>query len=95
MKAVKVQKFTGKECEWEKFVALARARRFAGILLGTEKALRANEEIDKMKADGSYELTEAESKEKKRLRQANGNEYINLHLSLTGIWPQHTPTRWV
>ena len=65
----------------EKFVALARARGFAGILLGTEKAPRADEEIDKKKADGSYELTEAERKEKERLRQANGNAYINLQLS--------------
>ena len=64
----------------EKFVALARARGFAGILLGTEKAPRADKEIDKKKAVGSYELTEAE-KEKKRLRQANGNAYINLQLS--------------
>ena len=61
-----------------KFVALARARCFAGILLGTEKAPRADEEIDKKKADGSYELTEAGRKE---LRQANGNAYINLQLS--------------
>ena len=60
---------------------MARARGFAGILLGTEKAPRAEEEIDKKKADGSYELTEAERKEKKRLRQANGNAYINLQLS--------------
>ena len=41
LKAIKVLKFTGKESEWdhwsEKFVALARARAFAGILLGTEK----------------------------------------------------------
>ena len=85
LKAIKVLKFTGKESEWdhwsEKFVALARARGFAGILLGTEKAPRADEEIDKKKADGSYELTEAERKEKKRLRQANGNAYINLQLS--------------
>ena len=85
MKAIKVMKFTGKESEWdhwsEKFVALARARGFAGILLGTEKAPRADEEIDKKKADGSYELTEAERKEKKRLRHANGNAYINLQLS--------------
>ena len=40
-----------------------------------------NKEIDQNKADGSYELTEAERKEKKRLRQANGNAYINLQLS--------------
>ena len=85
MKAIKVLKFAGKESEWdhwsEKFVALARARGFAGILLGTEKAPRADEEFDKMKADGSYELTEAERNEKKRLRLANGNAYINLQLS--------------
>ena len=60
---------------------MARARGFAGILLGTEKAPRADEVIDKKKADGTYELTEAERKEKKRLRQANGNAYINLQLS--------------
>ena len=40
LKAIKVLKFTGKESEWdhwsEKFIALARARGFAGILLGTE-----------------------------------------------------------
>ena len=46
LKAIKVLKFTGKESEWdhwsEKFVALARARGFAGILLGTEQAPSAN-----------------------------------------------------
>ena len=85
LKAIKVLKFTGKESEWdrwsEKFVALARARGFAGILLGTEQAPNADEEIDRKNTDGSYELTEAERKEKKRLRQANGNAYINLQLS--------------
>ena len=85
LKAIKVLKFEGKESEWErwseKFVALARARGFAGILLGTEQAPNADEDIDRKKADGSYELTEAERKEKKRLRQANGNAYINLQLS--------------
>ena len=84
LKAIKVLKFTGKESEWdnwsEKFVALARTRGFAGILLGTEKAPRADKEINKKKADGSYEFTEAERKEKERLRQANGNAYINLKL---------------
>ena len=68
LKAIKVLKFTGKESEWihwsEKFVALARARGFAGILLGTEKAPRADKEIDKKKSDGSYELTEPKRKEK-------------------------------
>ena len=57
-----------KESEWdhwsEKFVALARARGFAGILLGTEQAPRAHEEIDRKKSDGSYELTDADRKEK-------------------------------
>ena len=68
LKAIKVLKFTGKESELdhcsEKLIALARARGFAGILLGTEKAPRADKEIDKKKSDGSYELTEAERKEK-------------------------------
>ena len=85
MKAIKVLKFTGKESEWdhwsEKFVALGRARGFAGILLGTELEPNADEEIHGKKLDGSCELTEAERKEKKRLRQANGNAYINLELS--------------
>ena len=85
LKAIKVLKFSGKESEWdrwsEKFIALARARGFAGILLGTEQAPNADEEIDRKKSDGSYELTDAERKEKKRLRQANGNAYINLQLS--------------
>ena len=59
---------------------MARARGFAGILLGTEQALRADKDIDKKKSDGSYELTDADRKEKKRLRQENGNAYINLQL---------------
>ena len=58
LKAIKVLKFTGKEGEldhWsETFVALARARGFPGILLGTEKAPRADKDIDKKKSDGSY-----------------------------------------
>ena len=85
LKGIKVLKFTGKESDWdhwsEKFVALARARGFAGILLGTEQAPRADKDIDKKTSDASYELTDAERKEKKRLRQANGNAYINLQLS--------------
>ena len=68
LKAIKVLKFTGKESEWdcwsEKFVALARARGFAGILFGTEQAPRADKDIDKKKSDGSDELTDAERKEK-------------------------------
>ena len=60
---------------------MARARGFTGIRLGTEKAPRADEDIDRKKADDSYDLTEEERKEKKRLRQANGNAYINLQLS--------------
>ena len=85
LKAIKVLKLTGKESEWdhwsEKFVALARARGFAGILLDTEQAPNADKEIDRNKNHGSYELTEAERKEKKRLRQANGNAYISLQFS--------------
>ena len=57
LKAIKVLKFTGKEIEWdhwsEKFVSLARARGFAGILLGTEEAARVDKEIDRNKTDGS------------------------------------------
>ena len=49
--------------------------------MGTEKAPRADKEIDRKNEDQSYELTEAGRKEKKRLRQANGNAYINLQLS--------------
>ena len=68
LKAIKVLKFTGKESEWDhwsvKFVALAGARGFAGILLGTEQAPSADEDIDKKKSDGSYELPDAERKEK-------------------------------
>ena len=68
LKAIKVLKFTGRESEgdyWsEKFVALARARWFAGILLGIEKTPRPDKEIDRKKEDHSYELTEAERKEK-------------------------------
>ena len=68
LKAIKNLKFRGKGSEWnhwsEKFVALARARGFAGIALGTEKARRVDKEIDKKKSDGSYELTDAERKEK-------------------------------
>ena len=64
LKAIKVLKFTGKESEWyhwcETFVGLTRARGFAGILLGTEQASNADEDIDRMKSNGSYELTEAE-----------------------------------
>ena len=35
------------------------------ILLGTEKTPSVDKEIDKKKADGSNELTEAERREKK------------------------------
>ena len=85
LKAIKVLKFTGIESEWdcwsETFVVLLEQEVFAGILLGTEQAPNADEDIDRKNTDGSYELTEAERKEKKRLRQANGNAYINLQLS--------------
>ena len=83
LKAIKVLKFTGKESEWdhwsEKFVALARARGFAVILLGTEQAPSVDKEIDRKKSDGSYELTDADRKEK--TQPGNGNAYINLQLS--------------
>ena len=49
LKAIKVLKFAGKENEWErwseKFIALARARGFAGILLGTEQAPNADKRL--------------------------------------------------
>ena len=70
LKAIKVLKFTGKESEWdhwsEKFVALARARGFVGILMDTEQAPSADEDIDKKKSDDSYELTDAERKDSGR-----------------------------
>ena len=50
-------------------------------MLGTEQAPNADEDIDRKKNDGSHELTDAERKEKKSLRQANGNAYINILLS--------------
>ena len=56
-----------------------KSKRFCRI--GTEQAPNADEEIDRKKSDGSYELIEAERKEKKRLRQANRNACINLQLS--------------
>ena len=44
-------KFTGEESEWdhwsEKFTALATARGFVRILLGTEQAPNADEDIDR------------------------------------------------
>ena len=49
--------------------------------MGTAKAPSAEEDTDKKKADGSYEFTEAERKEKKRLRQANDNANIYLQMS--------------
>ena len=49
--------------------------------MGTEQAPNADKGIDRKKNDGSYELTEAERKEKKTLRQSNGYAYINLQLS--------------
>ena len=52
LKAIKVLKLREEgesECDhWsEKVVALARARGFAGILLGIEQAHRADKDIDK------------------------------------------------
>ena len=85
LKAIKVLKFTEKESEWdhwsEKFIALARARGFEGILLGTEQAPSVDDVIDRKKSDGSCEFTDADRKEKKRLGQANGNAYNDLQVS--------------
>ena len=81
LKAIK--KFTGKESEWdhwsEKFVALAKARGFTGVLLGTEQAHRADKEIDKKNSDGSYELTDAERKEKKRKEKTQAGKWQCIH----------------
>ena len=63
------------------FVALARARGLQGYSWVQRRHPEQMKRLIKKKADGSYELTEAERKEKKRLRQANGNAYINLQLS--------------
>ena len=63
LKAIKVLKFTGKESEWdhwsEKFVAWARARGFAGILLGTEKAPRADNTCINRSRNKKEEKTQA------------------------------------
>ena len=49
LKEIEALKFAGKESEWdhwsEEFVALARGRGFAGILLGAEKSPRADKWI--------------------------------------------------
>ena len=50
LKAIKVVKFAGKESEWDHW---SETRGSVGILLGTEKAPRADKEIDKKKSDGS------------------------------------------
>ena len=44
---------------------MARARGLAGILLGTEKAPRANKDIDRKKEGHSFELRETEKKRRK------------------------------
>ena len=64
-----------------KVCCFRQSKKFCRILLDTEKAPRADEDIDRKKEDHSFELTEAERKEKKRLRQANGKAYLNLQLS--------------
>ena len=64
-----------------KVCCFGQSKRFCRDTLGTEKAPRADEEIDRKKADGSYELIDEERKENKRLQEANGNAYINLQLS--------------
>ena len=80
LKAIKVLKFTGKESEWdhlsEKYIALARARGFAEILLGTEQAPNADEEIDRKKSDGSYKSTDTDRKEKK-----DSGKQVAMHTS--------------
>ena len=41
-----------------------QSQRLVGILLGTEKAPRVDEDIDRTKTNGNYELTEEDRKEK-------------------------------
>ena len=65
----------------QKVCCFGQSKRFCKDTLGTEKAPRADEEIDRKKEDHSYSYVLTEQKEKKRLRQANGNAYINLQLS--------------
>ena len=61
LKAIQVLKFNRKESEWdnwsENICCFGQSKSFAGILLGTEKTPRADEEIDRKKEDDSYELT--------------------------------------
>ena len=57
---------------------LARARGFAGILLGTEKAPRADKETDKKKADGSYIINRSRKKREEKTQAGKWHSYINL-----------------
>ena len=84
LKAIMVLKFTGKESEWdhwsEKFIALARSRCFTGILLGTEQAPRADEEIDRKNSDGIYELADAEGKKDPGRQMAMHTSTCSCHV---------------
>ena len=78
LKAIKVLKFTGTEREWdhwsEKFVALARAGGYAGILLGTEKAPRADKRLikrEQIAVMNSHKLKEKRRKGSGRLMAIN------------------------
>ena len=86
LKAIKVLKFTGKESEWDHSSESLLLWPEQEVLQGYSWVQRRHpEHIDRKKEDHSYELTEAERKEKKRLRQANDNAYINLQLSCEEI----------
>ena len=83
LKAIKILKFTGKECEWdhwsEKFVALARARGFEGYCWLQSRHPEQTKILTRRSQMAA--MNKQMQKEKKRLRQANGNAYINLQLS--------------
>ena len=48
-----------------KVCCFGQSKIFCRDIVDTEKAPKADEDIDKKKADGSYELTEAERKRRK------------------------------
>ena len=80
LKAIKVLKLTGKESEWdhlsEKFVALARARGFAGILLGTER--RHPEHTKRLINESRWQLGINRSR-KKREEKTQAGKWQCIH----------------
>ncbi len=76
MKTVRYLKFSGKQEDWDEwsqtFLALARARDYAGVLLGKEEVPRADEVLDP--ANKAHEM-------KIMNRRANEQAYLALELS--------------